>query len=343
MKTGNRRAFTLVELLVVIAIIGILIALLLPAVQAAREAARRSQCTNNLKQIGLALHNYHDTFKSLPPCWFRPIGVPGTGATIGSEEYCWGWTAAIMPFIEQDALQEASQFGKITIHQAAGTATILPILQTPVSAFRCPSDNAPETNNWLTLNSQRLATSNYVGIMNSDHLTEFDGHIERGGMFGSRSRGTNFRDVKDGLTNTFMVGERQWSFLDINGNTLIATASHLWGVPAPHGTDWRRGYQLAGGVYRMNMKGTDQTGQIYSSQVSQRASQGVSSEHPGGAQFCLGDGSVRFVSETIQGYFDNRGVQTDSTGNAGTTQRRVIDTTWERLYAMADGDPVGEY
>lgn len=342
MRVLNRRAFTLVELLVVIAIIGILIALLLPAVQAAREAARRSQCSNNLKQIGLALHNYHDTYKTLPPAWFRPIGVPGTGATIGSSEYCWGWCAAILPFMEQRALQESSQFGQITVHQAAGDSAIRPSLQVKVSAFRCPSDTAPDTNNWLTLNGQRLATSNYVGVHSSDHF-EINGHIERGGIFGSRLEGTKFRDIKDGQSNTLMVGERQWSFQDVNGNTLIATAGHLWGVPHPHSTSWRRGYQLAVGVYRLNMKGTDQTGQIYSSQVSQRGAQGFSSDHPGGGQFCLGDGSVRFISETIQGHFDHRGVQTDANGSAATAVRRVIDTTWERLLAKADGDPVGEY
>ena len=104
-SAGTRRpAFTLVELLVVIAIIGILIALLLPAVQAAREAARRSQCTNNLKQIGLALHNYHDTHKSFPTgmvtFWPDP---PGSHVT---DEPVWGWAALVLPFIEQKPLHD---------------------------------------------------------------------------------------------------------------------------------------------------------------------------------------------------------------------------------------------
>jgi prepilin-type processing-associated H-X9-DG protein len=332
-----------VELLVVIAIIGILVALLLPAVQAAREAARRAQCNNNLKQIGIALHNYHDTYKMFPPGWIPQAGMPGSGSG-----YAWGWGTSILPFMELQSLPEQIQAGQITIHQAASTPAIRAIMQIPIAPYRCPSDTGPPTNNWLSMASQRLATSNYVGAHNSDHFFSSGGtraadHIDRGGCFHSQG-GVRFRDIKDGTSNTWAVGERKWVFEDVNGNKLISAAAHAFGaVVEPHSHTWRRGYQLAVGVYRMNLDGTDQTGQIYAGQVSQRGAQGFSSMHPGGAQFCLADGSVRFVAETIDGHFDNRGVQTDASGSAAAAARQVIDTTWERCLSRHDGDPVGDY
>ena len=137
MRTTTRRvAFTLVELLVVIAIIGILIALLLPAVQAAREAARRSQCTNNLKQLGLALHNYHDTFKKLPP-------------TIHDQPWDWGttsptqkgsWLVRLLPFVEQQSIWDCLDFNGNTEHNSV-TASGQPVHEIVISGFICPSDD----------------------------------------------------------------------------------------------------------------------------------------------------------------------------------------------------------
>ena len=345
MKTHQRRAFTLVELLVVIAIIGILVALLLPAIQAAREAARRSECGNKLKQIGVALHNYHDTYNLLPPGWISQAGMPGSGSG-----YAWGWGTSILPFLEQRSLPEQIRYGQITIHAAASDPAIRALMQIPIDAYRCPSDVAPPTNTWLTMSSQALATSNYVGAHNSDHFYSAGGtraadHIQRGGMFHSQG-GVKLRDVLDGTSNTWMVGERKWQFYDDRGIPLIAAAAHAFGsVIEPHGHTWRRGYQMAVGVYRMNLDGTNQAGQIYSSQVSMRGAQGFSSEHPGGAQFCLADASVRFVADSIDGHFDHRGVQTNAAGSAatGATGREVIDTTWERCIAKKDGQVVDHY
>ncbi len=217
MKRSSRTAFTLVELLVVIAIIGVLVGLLLPAVQSAREAARRMQCSNNLKQIGLALHNYHDTFRSFPPGWIRSNGA-------GDRRYAWSWSGAILPFIEQSALQDNSGFGEVNIHSAAADPALLKALQTPVPGYRCPSDIAPATNNWLAIHSERMATSNYVGTHNSDYW-DVNGDSTQGGMF-IENEPTRFRDVLDGTSNTFMVGERAWSFRDVNGDVLISGAAH---------------------------------------------------------------------------------------------------------------------
>ncbi len=345
MPSSHRRAFTLVELLVVIAIIGILVALLLPAIQAAREAARRSECSNKLKQIGVALHNYHDTYNVFPPGWISQQGMPG-----GGSGYAWGWGTSILPFMELQSLPEQIRYGQITIYAAAGDPNIRQLMQIPIPAYRCPSDTAPETNNWLTMNGQALATSNYVGAHNSDHFYSSGGtraadHSERGGMFHSQG-GVKLAGVLDGTSNTWMVGERKWHFYDVFGNKLISAAGHAFGsVIEPHSHTWRRGYQLAVGVYRMNLDDTDQTGQIYGGEVSQRGAQGFSSNHPGGAMFCLADASVRFVSDTIDGHFDNRGVQTNAAGSAatGTNGREVIDTTWERCIARKDGQVIADY
>src|SRR5690606_1821609 len=132
-----RRGFTLIELLVVIAIIAVLIALLLPAVQQAREAARRSQCQNNLKQLGLALHNYHDTYARFPSAVFW-TDVDGDGQADRDEGH-WAWGAAILPFIEQGNLADRMQPGTLTPTQVHALDPSL--LKTPLAVFQCPSDD----------------------------------------------------------------------------------------------------------------------------------------------------------------------------------------------------------
>lgn len=186
-QIGKRRAkpgFTLVELLVVIAIIGILIALLLPAVQAAREAARRSQCTNNLKQIGLGLHNHHDTYGKLPPSYenFHPVN---TG------DIKWGWGTYILPFIEQQNLYDQLEPN----NQAGLTPNANNGLQEILETYRCPSDPGPELNPHFKKSGQEMATSNYVI---SESVAAYE----------SSHNSHSFNDITDGLANTMLVGER---------------------------------------------------------------------------------------------------------------------------------------
>jgi prepilin-type N-terminal cleavage/methylation domain-containing protein len=179
-RTKSVKGFTLVELLVVIAIIGILVALLLPAVQAAREAARRMQCQNNLKQIGLAFQNYHSTYNVFPSGYIARIPKSQTSSEVGM----WAWGTFILPFIEQSGLYDALSPNILRLEQSAATPTGLAALQTPLPGFRCPSDIGPKLNNFdntasgheivgnqysrfITNGSTKIAiaTSNYVACM----------------------------------------------------------------------------------------------------------------------------------------------------------------------------------
>jgi len=144
MRSKLQRGFTLVELLVVIAIIGVMVGLLLPAVQAAREAARRMSCSNNLKQIGLALHNYHDTYRGLPPGYIN--NPPALAGPVAGNNSQWAWGAFLLPFMEQSPLFEQLQVGQINLSAAltaGGPFDKTAIVNKPVDAFICPSDPGP--------------------------------------------------------------------------------------------------------------------------------------------------------------------------------------------------------
>ncbi len=214
---GPRRGFTLVELLVVIAIIGILVGLLLPAVQAAREAARRMQCTNNLKQIGLALQNYQSTYSSLPAgC----NGLPSTANQFNG--HGWTWHASILPFMEQNTLYNAVQ-GPDGMGNELGdqnTGKPLVVKATTLSVFWCPSQpdvrGGSQKNGYQTCNyngnmGTRIGNGNddciCTGIATlADMQTKPWGCMNGNGIFYVRSR-TRFADVTDGLSNTIFVSE----------------------------------------------------------------------------------------------------------------------------------------
>lgn len=329
---GNRRrrgAFTLVELLVVIAIIGILVALLLPAVQAAREAARRMQCGNNLKQLGLALHNYHDTYKRLPPGWCMSRG--GAAPANGDNYAQWGWTTMVLPFIEQTSLHNSLNSNLIHMEQAVADATIGPLMRQPVPAFRCPSDVAPRTNTGRQFtqatNNLPVATSNYIG--NHSSVGMFPTNAERFGIF-TEDIGTGLADILDGTSNTIAIGERRWQYKATSGNICTALAAVVFGV-RHHGTAVAPGNpteacdQVALGNPRLNYN--------YASSACMNnaaARRGFSSMHPGGALFGLADGSTQFISETIDA----------DMGPDQATLNNAVNSTWERLLARQDGQPV---
>ncbi len=286
-------AFTLVELLVVIAIIGVLVGLLLPAVQSAREAARRLQCSNNLKQIGLAMHNYADTYKSFPTANVVRVDVsPPRGDG-------WTWHARILPFLEQGAL-----FNRVSHVMGTDTGTrdsaeqILAGRTTKLTVFQCPSH--PDGVQNPAKHGYQLSTYNAVcgtTTFNNDQLDQATDVGYRGnGMFFMNSR-VRFGEITDGTSNTFLVAE---------------VHDELRGEPNSNrmrGSD--RKYNFASGSdgnppediseYLVGMETDDPINANTRDAAGHFSNDGeyAGSYHPGGAQFVMTDGSVRFVTQNI--------------------------------------------
>ena len=336
MKTKSRMGFTLVELLVVIAIIGILVALLLPAVQSAREAARRMQCGNNLKQIGIGLHNYHGTYKRLPSGWVVP-NDPGIPANAANYE-CWGWSALILPFIEQGPLFDQLAVTRANLwSQFAGNGpNTKTLISTPLQAFICPSDtgynrpgNVHNNRNFDdgvgaagTLGSVWPGLSNYPG--NAGHRDVVLRALNTGLFFGNSD--VNIAALVDGTSNTIAVGERE---------TRNCRSGTWVGVRNPNGSASRGvGVVVAHSRPKINQDtnaipwNTDATG----------CGEGFSSLHPGGIQVALADGSVRFLSETIDHFWFGttaNGTVADSTN--------ASNGTFQRLMTRDDGLTTADY
>lgn len=276
--------FTLIELLVVIAIIAVLIALLLPAVQNAREAARRSQCKNNLKQIGLALHNYHDTHNILP---LQSPTCPNLNPPNGNK--LWGWIPMILPFMDQAAIYNSFNFDL-----ASSEPSNLQYLQKVHPAFLCPSDplaNQLRQEEHIAASVGVISQADYATVVgdykNSTGVGEIPafGNVSCGepvrGMISRRGRSARFRDVPDGLSNTFCIGEcigalcvtQNW------GGQSFGTTAH----PINH------------------MNASLQASMPDNNNPRYDESVGFRSFHTGGCHFLLGDGSIRFINENISG------------------------------------------
>ena len=312
----RRDGFTLVELLVVIAIIGILIALLLPAVQAAREAARRAQCSNNLKQFGLAMHNYHDSYGCFPMGWMidRQHVLDGVHSDPLSG---WGWQIYLLPFVEQQGLFDQIDPNKRCLHEVAndtsGTPEFRSILRTDIEGTRCPSDDRDSPNPNRTLScagGYRVATSNYVCNKGFFNPSGWASRNNNGVMYGISD--VKFRDIKDGTTQTIAVGER-------------CDAHNAANIAGPGGLG--SGANVTSAV-SFPMNGTNNNC--------------FSSYHPGGANFLFCDGSVTMLSENIEyRRICDRGWN--------STNRDCVDTeainmgTYQLLGMIKDGVPVGPY
>lgn len=295
------RGFTLVELLVVIAIIGVLVGLLLPAVQAAREAARRMQCSNNLKQMGLALHNYADANRRFPASFYRIWPHNSTSApTFGTPG--WGWGTAILPYLEQSALYNSLNVG---INRLDGGAVTKTLAQTNLSVYRCPSD----TGGPLNANRANYGTSNYVAVFGSlyDQAAPSAGALVYGsrdkagpGMFSPNSAVT-FGDISDGTSNTVMIAEMCYGPNGVKTSTGAQRIYNgaIWvGVPLDASSNVCNQLSLTGFA-----AGADVRFRRINSRDSSNA---ISSAHSGGVQFAVADGSVQFVSENTDGVIVDR-------------------------------------
>lgn len=331
---ARSRGFTLVELLVVIAIIGVLVSLLLPAVQAAREAARRMQCSNNLKQIGLALHNYENTYKTLPMGSVIPTAATGVISNNSSTH------PLILPFLEQSAVHSLFDFNVDLNTHANNQAA----RQQKLAAFACPSH--PKPADFILAAPQcpqGCGTSNYMqSLGNNANYASNDGPFAR--RFGAR-----FADILDGLSNTGMFSE-----IRIGPSTGATTGTVAAGSPddysvatnLPFGTwdasptgdtiavpdcdnratpAWLyRGKQYYRGIpiptyYSHTLTPNSRLRDCVRGTGVDRGHLAARSYHPGGVEIVLCDGSVRFVSNSVS------------------------ELTWRALGSRANSEPLGDF
>lgn len=309
-RTLRRSGFTLVELLVVIAIIGILVSMLLPAVQQVREAARRTQCVNQFRQAALALHNYESSNGKLPPgMFFTTTAFPSGCGPVDAPFYNgWGWGAKILSFIEQSSLDASIDFSSDNYFNndnwiATGKT---------VDVFLCPSD--PDNRGLMECCSgksnggsatQDRAGSNMAGVHGSNSL--FCGGI-RGNPEGNgvlyNYHSTELRDIQDGQSNTLMLGEvtEVPGRHPTQGEAMFGYFWNNWGVQTT--IEGINGPGTMPGGRDLTIDPIDGVGENRHNEFYREA--GFSSWHPGGANFALSDGSVHFINENLdQVVFDN--------------------------------------
>ena len=330
-RCEGRRGFTLVELLVVIAIIGILIALLLPAVQAAREAARRAQCSNNCKQIGLALHNYHDSYQAFPMAFFA-------SSTDLSYVNAKSWGTALLPYLEQQPLYDQYDHN-LAPFTPLGSAANIAVIRTPVAAFVCPSapggiqreyhgsgalDAATDPSlaalgfgllEWYAAPSDYCATekinSGFRRLSGNSSLGSALGVLPEHMNFpgSAETLCTRFANITDGTSNTFIVGERTGGDKIYEG-TRVADVSAIagalgieaWQVAGGNGGGW--GDVLNGELdFQGSVRGAVSAGVFTTGPCAINCSNmrelSFHSFHPGGANFVMADASGQFIPETI--------------------------------------------
>jgi prepilin-type N-terminal cleavage/methylation domain-containing protein len=318
---AKRLGFTLVELLVVIAIIGVLVALLLPAVQAARESARRSRCINNLKQIGVAVHNYENTFRTFP---------------VGAYDCCYGtWLLSCLPYIEQSSLYQLYQRpgamegfgGAMGADIRYGTAVNLPVTRTQLAVYTCPSDTKSADLGIISGVTFHNYVSNYGntvrGRLNSQGIA-FGGApfilvinpIKNPGFVTDQKNPqfTKFADVTDGLSTTLMFSETvQGKGGDLRGFAWWGGGSHFETFLTPNSPQPDRTEQSCTPTVKLNPPCVNRV--VGDPNLEETIA--ARSRHPTGVQASMCDGSTHFVSNNVD------------------------LATWRSLGTAAAGDPVG--
>jgi prepilin-type N-terminal cleavage/methylation domain-containing protein/prepilin-type processing-associated H-X9-DG protein len=336
-----RHGFTLVELLVVIAIIGTLVGLLLPAVQAAREASRLSQCSNNMKQVALGLQNYHDAFKALPPS--QMDDRVDTQGRLG-----WSWIFLILPFIEKAELYNACNVwctnasdkkpNKVDATTGALTRALIPQLI-------CPTDTvsvlAPEQK-WNSTKSDTLKSSKTNYVANGGYLEAWcgswgskctvDQNIRSSTGAIRKGKGANFKDITDGISKTFLIGE---------AGGLPATASNadlMPGIWVGNGTNFQ---STQGETVRYS------SGKLNNGTGINTDPPSFGSFHNFGANFAMVDGSVRFITNDIG--FNSAspwGYDASVDADITTAQNQLMSSSrgiYQRLSTRADGLTFGDF
>jgi prepilin-type N-terminal cleavage/methylation domain-containing protein/prepilin-type processing-associated H-X9-DG protein len=301
-RRRHARGFTLIELLVVIAIIGVLVSLLLPAVQSAREAARRTQCVNNLKQIGLALHNYESSHGTFPPGWtayveeedhdhdahaarvYRDadelLGWPG-----------WAWGSMILNQVEQGPLYTAINFQMPADWPSNDT-----VRTSRVASYLCPSDDTPALvpvrDEVDSRTIAEVSTGNYIASNGVGEIGPFDGK----GLFYWNSR-TRISQVRDGLSNTLAVGERCYKLAPVTWMGRIPHGSTFKTPPSEGGDSRFLSFPHPAYAMIIGTVGIADPPRTPNNPVAHP--EDYWSHHPGGVNFLFGDGSVRFIKDSI--------------------------------------------
>ena len=324
--------FTLIELLVVIAIIAILVALLLPAVQQVREAARKSQCQDHLHNLAIAIHGYESSFRCFPPAMIAEFHrrkltaggtvISGTNGVAHRRGPNWNWTALILPMVEQKPAYDALGVSKRSAAQAVEAAftsetTARQVLQSPIDLFKCPSDNLPDLN---TGNRQigypapgfatlvNTANMNYMGVGNgspapSQHgvsMVQDPTWVQNGAMLLNNAR--MMSHFRDGTSNTLFIGERVWQYpcpLSTNVTSANGCQARAGVLFVSGGSDGQTGDRCADNADCGMGAAMGSVGGLPIHQQLHDANSRVqfSSMHPGGTQFALVDGKVTMVSE----------------------------------------------
>ncbi len=345
-----KRGFTLIELLVVIAVIAILMALLLPAVQQAREAARRTKCRNNLKQIGIALHNYHEIHRVFPPGLVR-----SANPAVAGNFFAWG--AFILPQLDQMPVYEALNFNTPIFDMPALPSPGLNEVTAATNLgeiFTCPTDGGlrsvtdgfPLPGSLSTLGDTEIfgmGTSSYLGSWGVGVMGVVTGPSPPKGTNGIlfANSSVRIRDVTDGTTNTLMVGE----------HVLIEGCEGLW-AGSPHAS-WD-GNNLARNMGQglrdinsvpypnshdgdLNVIASDECGHDSTQHIRNGGTYG--SKHTGGAFFVFCDGSVRFLNESI----DSNGYHTSHSTFPASILSGPTMGIYQRLIHRSDGQVIGEF